>query len=234
MAKPEVDYKNNFYQNYNQRKKDGTEGQRGSRNIVEKEHRHPESLNTTRWAMGREDLVPIGSNQAYDKFLQFWVNPAECSWSIGLRSSFQQTHGGMIHHDIFTDDPMVEHYELPILNIVFQAGIIAPQGYNHISNGDYQSPLLSHGLANFYDFLTLIDRPNVMDNGLPNYVNINYVSPTFGQRGVWLQGFFLESGVSWSDTTANPTTISSWSASFMVFKSNPPVSRLRQSYGFGK
>ena len=234
MGKVEFNYRNSFYQNYNQRKKDATEGQRGSRSMVEKEHRHPKSLSVSRWAMGREDLKPIGSDKGYDRFMQFWVNPSECSWSVGLRSSFQQTHGGMIHHDIPTDhDPSISLYELPAITIAFQAGIIIPQGYNHVSNGAYQSPLLAHGLANFYDFMELVDRPNVTEDGQPNYVNINYVSPTFGKRGVWLQGFFDEGGVSFSDSSANPSTITSWTASFIVFKSNPPLAELRKSFKSG-
>lgn len=225
-------YRNTFYQYYNQRKLAGTEGQGGSRTALEKQHRHPKSMNVRRWAMGRETAATEGT----DGFLQFWVNPSECSWSVGLRSAFDKTHGGAIHHEIQQLDRPAggelanfTRFDLPSLQISFQAGVVTPGGYNHISNG-YTPNIRPHGLGNFYDFINMIDRPNITSEGLPNYINIMYVSATHGERGIWLRGFFDENGISWTDSAENPNTITSWTASFLVCHSNPPLNQLRRSF----
>ena len=197
MGQLETNYKNNFKQDFK------------DRNAVD--HRAYESLKVTRWTMNREDQN--------DGFLQFWVNPSECTWQQGLRSAFAKTMGGIVHHEI--DEINVSRLDLPVLSISFQAGLITPG----------EAPHLTQGLANFYDFLDLVDRPNIQNGeDSPNYVNIFYVSPTFSRKGIWLQGFFDESGVSWSDTSATSQTITGWTANFMVFKSNPPLNELRRSF----
>jgi len=240
MASLEQTYRDKWYQYYNQRRNAGTEGQSGSRTSLEKQHRHPNSLETRRWAMARErQLYSSGSvglsqsTKSYDAFMQFWVNPSECSWQVGLRSAFQKTSGGAVHFEIQkrerNPNEQISRFDLPILNISFQSGIIMPGGYNHIENGNLPN-VIPHGLANFYDFLDLLDQPNLTADGQPNYVNIMYVSPMHGNRGIWLRGFFDENGVSFSDSADNPNTISNWTAAFWVCISNPPLSQLRASY----
>lgn len=230
----EANYKKVWYQYYNQRKTAGTEGQGGSRSSLEKQHRHTKSLNTTRWAMARESKILLsGSKNSADAFMQFWVNPSECSWQVGMRSSFDKTSGGAVHHEIQQLERFklanFSRFDLPVLHITFQAGIITPGGYNHIDNGNL-SNLMPHGLNNFYDFLDLIDQPNITSEGLPNYVNIMYVSTTHGGKGIWLRGFFAEDGFSFTDSADNPNTINNWSAQFLVCQSNPPLNQLRQSF----
>jgi|GEM_PF-4885705 len=227
-------YRRGFNQYYNQRKRAGTEGQGGSRTTIEKEHRHDSSLETTRWAMARESKILLSaSKNTADYFLQFWVNPSECSWTVGLRSSTEKTSGGAVHHEI----QQLERYKLanfsrldfPVLNIQFQSGIITPGGYNHLHNKDLPN-VMPHGLHNFYDFIDLVDQPNLTSEGLPNYVNIMYVSTTHGGKGIWLRGFFEDGGVSFTDSADNPNTITNWTAQFIVCHSNPPLNQLRFSY----
>lgn len=227
-------YKQSWNQYYNQRKNTGTEGQRGSRAALEKQHRHTKSLDTVRWAMARESQALLsGSDKWYDAFMQFWVNPAECSWHVPLRSAIDKTSGGAVHHEVQQVDRRTlssfTRFDLPTLTISFQAGILTPGGYNHRDNGSLPN-VRPHGIANFYDFLSLLDQPNLTKEGLPNYVNINYISPVHGARGIWLRGFFTEDGVAWTDTAENPNTISSWGATFIVCSSNPPLHQLRGSY----
>jgi hypothetical protein len=234
MAELETDYRKIWNQYYNQRKKAGTEGSGGSRTTLEKQHRHTLSLDTRRWAMARESRIRLSESKiSADVFMQFWVNPLECTWQVGLRSAFDKTSGGAIHHEIQQLDrsPSANftRFDLPTLSISFQAGITTPGGYNHIDNGGLPN-VIPHGLANFYDFLDLLDQPNTTEDGLPNYVNIMYVSPTHGSRGIWLRGFFTEDGVSWKDSADNPNTINNWTASFLVCKSNPPLNQLRRSF----
>lgn len=233
MADLEREYRTSWYQTYRQRKNLDTEGVRGSRTALEKQHRHIKSLETTRWAMAREDKVLLSNSaQGFDAFIQFWVNPSECSWNLGLRSAIDKTSGGAVHYEI---QPLIKNeanftrFDLPTIGINFQAGIITPGGYNDISNGDLPN-VRPHGLANFYDFIDLVDQPNTTPNGLPNFVNILYVSSTFGAKGVWLRGFFDENGISWTDSADNPNTITNWTATFIVCSSNPPFNKLRQAY----
>ena len=230
----EETYRQRWMQYYNQRKQRGDEGARGSRTSLEKQHRHTKSLNTVRWAMGRESAALLsGSGQWYDAFMQFWVNPSECSWQVPLRSAFDKTQGGIVHHEIQQLDRNVlanfSRFDLPILNITFQAGIITAGGYNHISNGDLPN-VRPHGITNFYDFLSLLDQPNLTADGQPNYVNIMYVSPVHGARGIWLRGFFTDDGVTWTENADNPNTLAAWGASFIVCSSNPPLNRLREAF----
>lgn len=233
MSDLESIYKREWYQYYNQRKAAKTEGQGGSRSANEKEHRHPKSLNIRRWAMGRESQVLLSqSAHGYDAFMQWWVNPSECAWSVGLRSAVDKTAGGAIHHEIQQLEryplPNFTRFDLPTLTISFQTGIITPGGYSHVGNP--LSTNIPHGVANFYDFLDLLDQPNLTDDGQPNYVNIMYVSPVHGEKGLWLRGFFTEEGVHWTDSADNPHTINSWGASFLVCSSNPPLNQLRRNF----
>lgn len=231
----EYRYRTAWNQYYNQRKQTGTEGQGGSRTALEKQHRHTESLNTRRWAIGRESSVTESGNAAA-VFLQFWVNPSECAWKTGLRSAVDKTSGGAVHYEI----PQVDlksgrtlsnftRLDLPVLDISFQSGIITPGGYNHVDNGNIPN-IMPYGLANFYDFINLVDQANITAEGLPNYINIMYVSATQGGQGIWLRGFFEEDGISWTDSAENPTTITNWTASFLVCHSNPPLNKLRRSF----
>lgn len=224
-------YRQLWYQYYNQRKKAGTEGQGGSRSSLEKQHRNTKSLNTLRWAMARESSVLLsGSSNWFDAFMQFWVNPSECSWKVGLRSASDKTQGGAVHYEIpqSAGYPTVSRFDLPVLNISFQAGILTPGGYNHINNRGVQN-ITPHGIANFCDFLSLLDQPNLTSEGSPNYVNIMYISPVHGSKGIWLRGFF-EEGTNWTDTAEQPNTITNWTSSFLVCSSNPQLNQLRANF----
>ena len=222
----ESTYREYWNHYYNQRKSTGTEGQRGSRTAVEKEHRHPKSMDTLRWSMARESQVALGSGHSYDVFLQWWVNPSECQWHVGLRSAVQKTSGGAVHFQNY--DKGVSQFDMPMLTISFQSGIIIPGGYFHINHID-PDITMPHGIGNFYDFLDLLDQPNQYQ-GKPNYVNIFYVSPVHGAKGIWLRGFFTDEGTQWTDTADQPDTITYWTATFMVCTANQPLNRLRLGY----
>jgi hypothetical protein len=117
-----------------------------------------------------------------------------------------------------------------MLSLSFQSGIITPGGYNDIMSGVENSALPPPGLGNFFDFLDLLDQPDATPSGAPNYINILYASPVFGQKGIWLQGFFTEEGVSWTDSAETPNQVVSWGASFMVFNSRPGLKDLMRSF----
>ena len=208
-------------------------------------HRHPDSMKATRWAMFREESLLEG------KILQWWVNPAECQWKVATRTTVEKIPGGAVHHE-WPQTGHLSHnsftgsrFDQPHLSISFQAGIITPGGYDDIWNNRSrntsssqtgQPALAPHstevpaGLGNFYDFMALLDAPDVTAKGEPNYINILYISPIFGKTGMRLQGFFSDEGVSWTDTAENPNTIISWGATFVVLNCNPPLKELRQCF----
>ena len=197
-------------------------------------HRHPKAMRSLRWTMGRVSETPLSNGKP---FMQWWVNPSECQWKMATRTTIEKISGGVVHHEwpqtgmngsngSFTGS----RYDQPMLSFSFQSGIITPGGYNDILSGVDNPSTPPEGLGNFFDFLELLDQPDVTASGAPNYINIIYSSPIFGQRGIWLQGFFTEEGVSWTDTADNPNQITSWGASFMVFNSQPRLSMLLSNF----
>lgn len=174
---------------------------------------------------GPRNRIPFSLVMENDmtKLFQFWVNPSECSWSIGLRTTVEKVPGGAVHHQwtstgIGAQQPSV--FEQPVIQFSFQAGIVVPYMYQDVTWD--KRDLFPPGLGNFYDFLEILNQPDMTSDGRPNYVNIMYVSSTFPK--LWLQGFFTSEGVSWTDTAENPYTISSWGARFEVFASQPRLS----------
>lgn len=189
---------------------------------------------SVRWTMGRVDNLPFKSSGS--PYLQWWVNPSECQWKVSTRTTIEKISGGIIHHEwpltgMGTNPSLTgSRFDQPMLSFTFQSGIITPGGYNDIMSGSDATNDPPPGLGNFFDFLELLDRPDMLDSGEPNYVNLIYVTPIFGGRGIWLQGYFTEEGVSWTDSAENPNQISSWGATLMVFNSQPSLGTLRQNF----
>jgi len=196
-----------------------------------------------RWMMGRDYYgvdekglarTTLSNGKA---FLQWWVNPSECQWKVGTRTTVEKISGGIVHHE-WPQTGMNgtngafkgSRYDQPMLSFSFQSGIITPGGYNDILSGVENPTAPADGLGNFFDFLELLDQPDVTASGAPNYINILYSSPLFGKRGIWLQGFFTEEGVSWTDSAENPNQITSWGATFMVFNSQPSLKMLLNNF----
>ena len=177
---------------------------------------------TSRFAMKRV---------AGDNAVAFLVNPSECSWTVGTRTSIEKISGGAVHHEWPQTGVGAQEggsrLDQPIINFSFQSGIITHRlsggklkSYTDESSDEFSADgSFAIGLNNFYDFLSLLDQPNLTPDGLPNYVNINYHSAIFAN--ICLQGFFTEAGVAWTDSGENPHMVNSWGASFMVFKSVP-------------
>lgn len=174
--------------------------------------------------IGRESSNPLD-------YIAFWINPSQCSWKVGLRSTIEKVAGGAIHHEWPTvgigsqeADSLLDN---PILSFTFQSGAIYPGAHTEIGPEGDKFNLLSAlelpvGLGNFYDFLGILGQSNLLPGGKPNYVNILYTSNLF--PALWLQGFFTEEGVNWDDSADNPNQVGNWGASFMVFNSHPALS----------
>jgi hypothetical protein len=186
--------------------------------------------------MGRSDPNFTFTNGK--NFMTWWVNPSECQWKMATRTTIEKISGGVVHHE-WPQTGMQgsnmsfkgSRFDQPTVSFSFQSGIITAGGYNDILSGVESSTLPPTGLGNFFDFLYLLDQPDVVEpTGEPNYINIMYFTPLYGQRGIYLQGFFAEDGVSWTDSAENPNQISSWGATFMVFNSQPRFSDLLRNF----
>lgn len=193
-------------------------------------HRHEKSRRASRFLFSRvSDKNP--------KYIEFWVNPHECVWHTGTRTAIEKIQGGAIHHEwaqsgtnrnqAFT----YSRFDQPTVSFVFQSACIDLNSYKDISYKDIKYPLaISPGVGNFYDFLQLIEETNITTNGSPNYVLISYSSPTMGKKGIILEGFFTEEGVSWTETAEQPNQITNWGATFMIFNCTPSLSELRGNW----
>jgi len=169
----------------------------------------------------------------------FKVNPSECTWRVPLRTTLEQVPGGVIHHEWpsigLGSNQSPQKFEQPVINFSFQAGNIIPYSdrerpsvKNPINVADAKVPL---GLGNFYDFLNLLNQPDINSNGSANYVIIEYVSMIF--PSLTLQGYFSQEGVQWSDQADNPLGVGNWGASFIMFNSKPSIfsrNELNNSY----
>jgi hypothetical protein len=188
-------------------------------------------------------LIGRESSKDIKNYLYFYVNPSQCSWKVGLRSTIEKVAGGAIHHEwptsgigIQSPDVLIDH---PIISFSFQSGAIYPGAHEELTEANANQPPIRQvpeGLGNFYDFLDILGQSNLMAGGKPNYVNIAYTSNIF--PSIWLQGFFTEEGVNWDDSADNPNQVGNWGASFMVFNSTPSLHSAEemknhfQSYGF--
>lgn len=160
----------------------------------------------------------------------FWVNPSECSWRVPVRTTMEQIPGGVIHHEwpsIGIGKQPAQKFDQPIINFTFQSGSLIPNGDKEGGPDPINAALgvefnkIPAGLGNFYDFLNVLNQPDINPDGSPNYVVIEYVSMIF--PSLTLYGFFSQEGVQWSDQADNPLSIPSWGASFVVFRSTPTL-----------
>jgi len=167
----------------------------------------------------------ISTVEGYSSGIEFWINPSECSWRVPLRTTIEAIQGGAVHHEwdatgIGSQNP--QKFDQPVINFTFQSGNIAPYSWLDVSQSATDpSKGIPKGLGNFYDFLNLLNKPNITATGEPNYVQIQYKSlmmPT-----IMLSGFFTQEGVQWTDNAENPNGISTWGASFVVFSSYPSL-----------
>jgi len=157
--------------------------------------------------------------------IEFWINPSECSWRVPLRTTIEAIQGGAVHHEwdatgIGLQNP--QKFDQPVINFTFQSGNIAPYSWLDVSQpATDPSNGIPKGLGNFYDFLNLLNKPNITAAGEPNYVAIHYKS--LMMPSMMLYGFFTQEGVQWTDNAENPNGISTWGASFVVFSSYPSL-----------
>jgi predicted 3-demethylubiquinone-9 3-methyltransferase (glyoxalase superfamily) len=149
--------------------------------------------------------------------LVWTANPKSVSWQVNQRGSEIKNKSGTILH-IWRDRTRKSDYDDPKLTFQFQTGNIMPN-----SGASGQEPLgISSGLANFYQFLGLVDRSKLTKNGKANLVHILYRSNIF--PSLILTGFFdPQAVVQFSDDSQNPFNVMGWQAGFTVYSTIPKI-----------
>jgi hypothetical protein len=180
--------------------------------------RTPWVMSTTEWLKENKALI--------------WsANPSDISWSMPQRSTHSKNLFGTVLH-VWPDNFRDTFYDELKLTLSLQSGNIMPVvkrpgpgkqagiltgGLGGISNPENWE--VAPGLANFYDFMQLVDAPKLTKDGRANLVFIQYNSNLFPK--LTLIGMFDSSGVRFTDSSQSPNTVTSWSADFIVYDTAP-------------
>jgi len=184
----------------------------GERGQYLKEGREPFILTCTSW-------------QAQGRFIMFWVNPSDISWSFKLRGVTSPNKGGTISYiwrdnrrgNTFYDEPRVTFTFqtgncMPVQ--VFQGGFRRAEYLEGEDVTDTSTIRMPPGLFDLYDFLELMDEPMILSDGSANYRYIYYNSVLF--PNITLRGWFVpEQDFSITESKDSPTS-TTWSHTFIV------------------
>jgi len=195
------------------------------------------NINRTAFVMTCESWSQEG------KYISFWANPSEVSWTIGQRASKQKTKNGSVLH-VWRDRERGTFFDEPVLGFTFQTGNIWPiripppdsnttqESPTTTSSADLQpnpfpdpaAPssdwelIVPPGLDAFYETMKLMDEEKSLDDGRPNSVYIMFNSPEFPQ--ITLVGFFEPEGLSWT-TSPDSGAVVNWTSTFEVHHTQP-------------
>lgn len=195
--------------------------------------RTPWIMTTTEWMnpVNTEGVTPP------PRALVWNANPADVTWTMAQRSMHTKNLYGTVLH-VWPNTRRETFYDEFRLHMNFQSGSLMPvfivdqvqkikrqDGSNQFFNVGRFEP--SGGLANFYDFLQLVDAPKLTtatesQPARANLVNIHYNSNLFPQ--LTLIGMFDSNGITFTDTSQDPNQVMGWSADFIVYDSMPRLS----------
>ena len=183
-----------------------TSGSRAAQNGV---IRKPWIMSTTEWL-----------TQNPPKGLAWQVNPGDISWSMPQRSTHTKTLIGTVLH-VWPNQSRNTFFDEPRITLNLQSGNLLPV---MIRNGKDFEP--SGGIANFYDFMQLVDAPkltvgNAKQPPRSNLVSIQYSSNLFPK--ITLIGMFDPAGIKFNDTSQD-NQVNGWSADFIVYDTIPKLS----------
>jgi len=178
--------------------------------LVGDKRRWPWIMSTTEWLL-----------QNPPKGLTWEVNPSEVSWSMGQRSMHTKTLIGTVLH-VWPNASRNSFFDEPKLTFNLQSGNLMPVRVN-ASSGQFEP---SGGIANFYDFMQLVDAPKLTvgsANQPPraNMVVIQYYSKLFPK--MTLLGMFDPAGIRFTDSSTD-NQVTGWSVDFIVYQSIPKLS----------
>jgi len=170
--------------------------------------RYPWVMSTTEWLL-----------QNPPRGIAWEINPSEITWSMAQRSTTTKTLIGTVLH-VWPNAGRNTFFDEARISMNLQSGNLIPV---RINGGEFEP---SGGIANFYDFMQLVDAPKltVGDNNQPpraNLVSIQYRSKIFPK--LTLLGMFDPVGIKFTDTSTD-NQITGWSADFIVYDTIPKMS----------
>lgn len=176
--------------------------------------RTPWTMTTTEWLQ-----------QSPPRALVWEANPMDVTWSMPQRSMHTKNLYGTVLH-VWPNTQRNTFYDEFRLHMNFQSGSIMPV-FIPDGSGGLGTWEPSGGLANFYDFMNLVDAPKLTqgsDSSPPraNLVIIQYNSALFPE--LTLTGMFDSNGISFTDSSQEPNQVVGWSADFIVYDSMPRFS----------
>lgn len=184
--------------------------------------RTPWIMSTTEWLTGNPP-----------KALLWASNPGDVSWTMAQRSTHSKNLFGTVLH-VWPDNYRDTFYDELRLTFNLQSGNIMPLFVGNSSStlSNSSNWQIAPGLANFYDFMLLVDAPKLTASATPgpdgkpstraNLVSIQYASNLF--PSLTLLGMFEPSGIRFTDSSNNPNMVSSWTADFLVYDTYPRLS----------
>lgn len=151
------------------------------------------------------------------KALIWGSNPSDISWQMPQRSVHAKNLFGTVLH-VWPDTKRGTFFDEIVLTLRLQSGNIIPV---IMGTGKW---VASGGLANFYDFMQLVDAPKLTLGTPPraNLVSIQYSSNLFPK--LTLIGMFDPSGIQFTDSSAEPNQVMGWTATFVVYDTYPRLS----------
>ena len=190
-------------------------------------------MSTTEW---RKDANP--------RALVWNANPSDITWSMPQRSVHSKNLFGTVMH-VWPDNNRQTFFDEFRLTLNLQSGNLIPVLLTEFATESVTTPGLgvegaqqrrnlggtrsvfsgtfvpSGGIANFYDFMQLVDAPKLTNDNPPriNNVFIDYYSNLFPKLS--LIGQFDSSGIRFTDSSSNPNMVTSWTVDFIVYDTNP-------------
>lgn len=182
----------------------GTPSQRAAQNGIQ---RIPWIMSTTEWLL---ENPPKG--------LAWEANPTDISWSMPQRSVHSKTLLGTVLH-VWPNQGRNTFFDEYRITLNLNSGNLMPI---HLSNNTF---VPSGGLANFYDFMQLVDAPKLTvgsANQPPraNLVSIQYSSNIFPK--LTLLGMFDPGGIKFTDTSQD-NQVNGWSIDFIIYDTIPKI-----------
>ena len=176
--------------------------------------RQPWVMTTTEWL-----------TESNPRALLWDVNPSDVTWSMPQRSMHTKNLYGTVLH-VWPNTQRNTFYDEFRLHMNFQSGSIMPVFIPN-GKGTRGQWVASGGLANFYDFMQLVDCPKLTRGtstspARANLVTIQYNSNLFPQLS--LTGMFDSNGITFTDSAQEPNQVTGWSADFIVYDSMPRLS----------
>jgi hypothetical protein len=189
-------------------------------------------------------VVTCKSWLSQGKGINLYVNPKDTAWSIGRRGTSVKTAAGTVRN-VWRNRYKGTYFDEPEIRITFQSGSVMPF-MSHINTlydlggtgklGGYLSVNealtkggIPPGLRDFYWFLNLLDQPAWLGPGENNHI-ITYHSRVFPT--MFLEGFFKdEEPIAFTESAQggdNTGNTINWTATFVVYRSYPPLNNAQQ------